>query len=113
MLAVGPLGIFVLGCRDRHHLAVITLAAQPAEKRAFEQLGVEPVSLGTPVLARPPQSDEFDNTSSRIQFEFQSPYRTTSRLKGSQQKTLCLQTISSRSRRKQWQSLESRREGVG
>ena len=39
-LAVGPLGIFVLGCRDRHHLAVITLAAQPAEKSAFEQLGV-------------------------------------------------------------------------
>jgi hypothetical protein len=29
-LAVGPLGIFVLGCRDRHHLAVITLAAQCA-----------------------------------------------------------------------------------
>src|SRR5258708_14589902 len=51
-LAVGPLGIFVLGCRDRHHLAVITLTAQPAEKRAFEQLGVEPIGLGTPVLAR-------------------------------------------------------------
>ena len=52
MLAVGPLGIFVLGCRDRYHLAVITLSAQPAEKRAFEQLGVEPIGLGTPVLAR-------------------------------------------------------------
>src|SRR6266404_737598 len=51
-LAVGPLGIFVLGCRDRHHLAVITLAAQPAKKGAFEHLGVEPVSLGTPMLAR-------------------------------------------------------------
>src|SRR5216684_783563 len=51
VLAVGPLGIFVLGCRDRHHLAVITLTAQPAEKRAFEQLGVEPIGLGTPVLA--------------------------------------------------------------
>src|ERR1700676_2319038 len=51
-LAVGPLGIFVLGRRDRHHLAVITFAAQPAEKGAFEQLGVEPVGLGTPVLAR-------------------------------------------------------------
>jgi hypothetical protein len=37
-LAVGPLGIFVLARRDRHHLAVITLAAQPAEKGAFEQL---------------------------------------------------------------------------
>src|SRR6476619_3366008 len=48
---VGPLGILVLGCRDRHHLAVITLAAQPAEKGAFEQLGVEPIGLGAPVLA--------------------------------------------------------------
>src|SRR5439155_8656242 len=34
-LAVGPLGIFVLDCRDRHHLAVITTAAQPAEKSAL------------------------------------------------------------------------------
>jgi hypothetical protein len=31
---------------------VITLAAQPAEKGAFEQLGVEPIGLGAPVLAR-------------------------------------------------------------
>src|SRR5262249_399904 len=51
-LAAGPLGIFVLARRDRHHLAVITLAAQPAEKGAFEQLGVEPVGLGASVLAR-------------------------------------------------------------
>src|SRR3984893_14026819 len=51
-LAVGPLGIFVLARRDRHHLAVITLAAQPAEKGAFEQFGVEPVGLGASVLAR-------------------------------------------------------------
>src|SRR5260370_41694456 len=40
MLAVGPLGILVLHRRDLDHLAVITLAAQPAEKGAFEQLGV-------------------------------------------------------------------------
>src|ERR1019366_2816365 len=52
VLTVRPLGILVLGCRDRHHLAVITLAAQPAEKGAFEQLGVEPIGLGAPVLAR-------------------------------------------------------------
>jgi hypothetical protein len=31
---------------------VITLAAQPAEKGAFEQLGVEPVGFGTPVPTR-------------------------------------------------------------
>src|SRR4029453_8460143 len=52
VLAVGPPGIFVLECRDRDHLAVITLAAQPAEKGAFEQLGVEPVGLGATVLTR-------------------------------------------------------------
>src|SRR3977135_643698 len=52
MLAVGPLGILVLHRRDLDHLAVITLAAQPAEKGAFEQLGVETISLGAPMLAR-------------------------------------------------------------
>ena len=52
MLAVGPLGILFLHCRDLDHLAVITLAAQPAKKGAFEQLGVEPVSLGAPNAAR-------------------------------------------------------------
>src|SRR6476620_10604753 len=52
MLAVGPLGILVLHCRDLDHLAVITLAAQPAKKGAFEQLGIEPVSLGAPMRAR-------------------------------------------------------------
>src|SRR5262249_49395242 len=50
-LPVGPLSIFVLDCRDRDHLAVITLAPQPAEKGAFEQLGVETIGLGAPVLA--------------------------------------------------------------
>src|SRR5260370_34612970 len=34
------------------HLAVITLAAQPAEKSTFEQLGVETVGLRSPMLAR-------------------------------------------------------------
>src|SRR6266436_5425466 len=58
-LAVGSLGIFILDCRDRHHLAVITFAAQPTEfaaqpteKGAFEQLGVETVGLGAPVFTR-------------------------------------------------------------
>ena len=52
MLAVGPLGIFLSKGRDRHHLAVIALTAQPAEKGTFEELGVEPVGLGAPVLTR-------------------------------------------------------------
>ena len=46
------LGILLRQRRNRHHLAVITLAAQPAEKRAFEQFRVKPVGLGAPVLAR-------------------------------------------------------------
>src|SRR5260221_4440705 len=52
MLAVGPLGILVLHCGDLADLAVFTLAAQPAKKGAFDQLGVEPIGLGTPMLAR-------------------------------------------------------------
>ena len=45
VLAVGALGIFLLKRRDGGHLAVITLAAQPAEKGAFELLAVEPVAI--------------------------------------------------------------------
>src|SRR4029077_10746179 len=52
MLAVGPLGILVLHCRDLDHLAVITLATQAAKKGASETLRGEPVSLGAPMLAR-------------------------------------------------------------
>src|SRR5450755_2372666 len=59
----GPLGIFVLGSRDRHHLAVISFAAQPAEKGALEQLGVETVGLGAPVLARHGYARCVDNVS--------------------------------------------------
>src|SRR5205085_9037949 len=46
--------------------------------------------------------------SSRIRFEFQSPCRTISRPRASQQTTLCFQTISSCSHHKRWQSLEGR-----
>ena len=49
-LPVGPLAIFVCECWDRDHLAVIALAAQPAQKGAFEQLGVEPIGLGAPAI---------------------------------------------------------------
>ena len=51
-LAVGPLGIFLLEARDRCHAAVVPFAAQPAEKSALQQLGVEPVGLRPSVLAR-------------------------------------------------------------
>ncbi len=36
--------------RDRRHGAMLRLAAQPAEEGALEQLGVEPVDLGAPVI---------------------------------------------------------------
>src|SRR5215475_10453770 len=49
-LTVGPFGIFVFYCWDLDHLAVIALAAQPAEKGAFEQLGVETIGLRTATL---------------------------------------------------------------
>ena len=51
-LAVGAPGVLLREGRDRGHAAVVRLAAQPAEKGALEQLGVEPVGLGPPVLAR-------------------------------------------------------------
>jgi hypothetical protein len=49
-LAVGSLAILILDCRDCDHLAVITFAAQPTEKGAFEQLGVKTVGFGAPVF---------------------------------------------------------------
>ena len=51
-LAARALGVLLLEGRDRGHAAVARLAAQPAQEGALEQLGVEPVGLGPPVLAR-------------------------------------------------------------
>src|SRR5262249_37413202 len=51
-LAAGASGIFLREAGDRAHLAVVPLAAQPAQKGALEQLRVEPVGLGAPVLTR-------------------------------------------------------------
>src|ERR1700746_1520894 len=51
-LAVGSLGILIPDCRDCDHLAVITFPAQPTEKGAFEELGIETVGLGAPVFTR-------------------------------------------------------------
>src|SRR5262245_50021538 len=50
-ISVAP-GILLCGGRDRAHLAVVPLAAEPAEEGAFEVLGVEAVGLGAPVLSR-------------------------------------------------------------
>src|SRR5262249_39930770 len=51
-LAVGALGVLLCDSRNRTHLAVVSLAAHPAEEGAFELFGVEAVGLGAPVLAR-------------------------------------------------------------
>src|SRR5262245_1006892 len=51
-LAVRALGIFVCEGWARAQLAVHRVATQPTEEGAFELLGLEPVGLGTPVLAR-------------------------------------------------------------
>src|SRR5262249_40930504 len=50
MLAARPLGILLRKRRDHHHLAVVPFPTQPAEKGTFEELCVEPVGLGAPVL---------------------------------------------------------------
>src|SRR5262249_36031172 len=50
VLTAGPLGILLRERRDCCHLAVIPFPAQPAEKGTLEELGVEPVGLGAPVL---------------------------------------------------------------
>ena len=51
-LAMGTLAILLHEGRDGGHLAVVSLAAQPAQKGALELLGVESIGLGAPVLAR-------------------------------------------------------------
>ncbi len=51
VLAVGPLGIFV-GLSGSPPSSSDHARALPAEKRAFEQLGVEPIGLGAPVGSR-------------------------------------------------------------
>ena len=50
-LAGGAPGIFFRKGRNGSHVTMLRLASQPAEKHALEQGGVEPVSLGTPMLA--------------------------------------------------------------
>src|SRR5262245_37933541 len=52
MLPVRSFGIFFRQSWNRDHLAVIALAAQPTKKGAFQELSIEPVRLGTAVLAR-------------------------------------------------------------
>ena len=50
-LSAGSPGILLRDGRDRGHFAMFPLAAQPAKKGSLQELGVEPVGLGAPVLA--------------------------------------------------------------
>src|SRR5215211_769422 len=49
-LAVRTFGVLLLERGHRGHVAVVWLAAEPAQESALEQLGVEPIRLGAPVL---------------------------------------------------------------
>ena len=42
----------LLDRRDRHHAAMARLAAQPAEKDAHQEFGIETIGLRAPVFAR-------------------------------------------------------------
>ena len=62
-LAARPPVVFGLECRHRRHPAVITLAAQPAEKGAFQQLDIEPIGLRPTMLARDRHARSMDDMS--------------------------------------------------
>jgi len=52
VLTVRSFGILLRKRRNGSHLAVIPLAAKPAEKGAFQAAEIEPIGLGSPVLPR-------------------------------------------------------------
>ena len=60
-LAARTLGVLLLERRDRHHLAVPRLAAQPAQEDAHEHRGVQPVGLRPAVLARHRDAGRMDD----------------------------------------------------
>jgi hypothetical protein len=45
MPTTGAARIFLRSCGNRGHVAMLALAAQPAEKRALEQLRVDAIRL--------------------------------------------------------------------
>src|SRR5215472_8502787 len=61
-LAAGPLRILLGERGDRRHTAMIWLAAQPAEKGALEQFGVQAVGLCPPVLSPIPTLSKLTST---------------------------------------------------
>ena len=51
-LAIGPLRILLLNRRNRRHVAMMRLTAQPADKGALQKLGVQSICLRSAVLTR-------------------------------------------------------------
>src|SRR5262249_29633985 len=51
-LAVRPPCVLLFGGRDRYHAAMALLAAQPTEKGAHQEFGIEAIGLCTPMFAR-------------------------------------------------------------
>src|SRR6516225_8445395 len=51
-LAVRPPRVLLLDGRDRYHAAMALLAAQPTEKGAHQEFGIEAIGLRTPMFAR-------------------------------------------------------------
>ena len=60
-LAVWPSRILLLKRRDRRHVAMVRLAAQPANEGALQELGVEPVCLRPSMLAGDSDARRMDN----------------------------------------------------
>jgi hypothetical protein len=56
-LPAWSLGVLLPKARNGSHLAVITLAPQPAHKGTLQELGVEPIRLGPSMLARHGHAD--------------------------------------------------------
>src|SRR3954453_2782183 len=61
VLSVRTLGILLLDGGDGRQGAVALFATQPAEEGTLEQLGVEPVRLGPPMLPRHGDARRVDN----------------------------------------------------
>ena len=51
-LAVRPPRVLLLNGRDRYHAAMALLAAQPTEKGAHQEFGIEAIGLRTPMFTR-------------------------------------------------------------
>src|SRR5262252_8451976 len=51
-LPIGPLGVLFVNRRNARHAAVAPFRTQPSQERPLQQLGVEPVGLGSPMFPR-------------------------------------------------------------